>query len=127
MGRILSVVTAVVLASVTFWDVYVLASDVSQAAPWWRLGLGLTDVSLLGTIAGLVWRRANGAHQVVLGDLFFVLGAALVIVSVDGVSSLVWGFGTAAFLSVFIATLALRVGLYLSLAPREVKPVRAAV
>ena len=119
MRRVVSLVTALFLAGATLWDVYALASDVGRAAPWWQLALGLTDVSLLATVAGLVWRKARGAHHVVLGDLFFVLGGAFALVRRDGVSPLVQGFGTDENLSLFLVTLAIRVGLYLALIPRK--------
>ena len=119
MRRVLTVVTAVFIAGASFWDVYTLASDVVRPAPWWHLALVLTDVSLLVTAAGLVWRRDRGAHRVVLGDLCFVLGSASVVVGVDGVSRLVQGFNTGVFLSTFVVTLAMRVGLYVALVPRH--------
>ncbi|MGQ0649129.1 MAG: hypothetical protein ACT4P7_16355 [Gemmatimonadaceae bacterium] len=122
MRRYFTIATALLLAGATFWDVYTLASDITRPAPWWQLALGLTDVSLLSTVAGLVWRKSKGAHRVVLGDLFFVLGGALVVVRLDGVSRLVHGFGADEFLSLFLVALAMRVGLYVALVPREIKP-----
>lgn len=118
MRRILAIVTALLLASVTFWDVYTVASDLVRPAPWWQLALELTDVSLLATVAGLVWRKSAGAHRVVLGDLLFVLGA-FVLVRQSGVTR---GFGADEYLSLFLVALAIRVGLYVALFPREARP-----
>ena len=111
--------TALLLAGATLWYVYTVASDLVRPAPWWQLALGLTDVSLLATVAGLVWRKAAGAHGVVLGDLFFVLGGAVVLMRRDGVAHYVQGFGADGSVWLFLVTLAIRVGLYVALAPRE--------
>jgi hypothetical protein len=126
MRRVLISVTAVLVAGATLWDVYTLASDVLRPAPWWQLGLRLTDVSLLATVAGLVWRNAVGAHRVVLGDLIFVIGGACILVSRDGVTGFVHGFGVGEYLSLFLATLAIRIALYVALIPREAKPANEA-
>lgn len=126
MRRALTVATALLLAGATLWDVYTLASDVVRPAPWWQLALGLTDVSLLATVAALVWRKSAGAHRVVLGDLIFFLGGAFFLMHRDGVTRFAQGFGADAYLSLFLVTVAIRVGLYVALLPREAKPANEA-
>ena len=124
MRRVLTSATALLLAVAILWDPYTRAlnvSDVARPAPWWQLALGLTDVSLLATIAALVWRQRKGAHHVVLGELFFALGGAIILVRRDGVARFAHGFGADEYLSLFLVTLAIRVALYASLVPRELK------
>lgn len=124
MRRVLTSAAALLLAGVTLWDPYTLpldASDLERPAPWWQFALGLTDVSLLATVAALVWRRRKGAHHVALGELFFALGAAFVLVRREGVTRFVHGVAADEYLSLFLVTVAIRVALYVSLVPHELK------
>lgn len=121
MRRVLTSATAVFLAGVTLWDPYTLPSDSVRTAPWWQFGLMLADVSLLATIAALLWRNRTGAHHVVLGELLFAIGSAVVLVRRDGVARFAHGFGAEEYLSLFLVTVAIRVALYASVVPREPK------
>jgi hypothetical protein len=117
MSRAIGVVLAGALMVGVLLDPYTFsktASDFVEPGPWWQMALGLLDAALLAWIAVLLTRRrALAAFWVAGTELVYALSLGIVFVARDGVSRFVAGFGAEEYLTLYLASIGLRVVLLL--------------
>jgi hypothetical protein len=113
MKRAVGVALAALLAAAVLLDPYTLhqtASDAVLPAPAWRLALGLADVALLAAVGVLAFRREwPRASDVLTVETIFALSLAIALVTRDGVGRFVRGFAAEEYVSLYLASIAVRV------------------
>jgi hypothetical protein len=117
MNRAIAILLAGLLAVGVLLDPYTFrhtASDFVEPAPWWQVTLGLADAALLLCTGMLLLRRLPLAAFWVAGaELLYALTLGVLFVARDGVARFVAGFGAEEYLTLYLATIALRVVLLL--------------
>lgn len=130
MSRSARVALAVFLAVAVLFDPYTFnrdGSDLILPAPAWQLMLGLTDVLLLLGVAVLVWRRSSlRAFHLLFGEILFALAAGIILVVRDGVHRFQHGFGAEEYASLYLGSVAVRVGVLWLLRPTAGEPIASA-
>ena len=113
MKRAVGVALAALLAAAVLLDPYTLhqtASDAILPAPAWQLALGLADVALLAAVGVLAFRREwPRASDVLTVETIFALSLAIALVTRDGVGRFVRGFAAEEYVSLYLASIAVRV------------------
>lgn len=113
MSRTAALGGAIVLVVWTIMDPFTFhccGGDILNRAAWWHTALGVADVALLGAFGVFAWRGQTTIAFVTLTlEALYVLASAILSLRVAGLLRFTSGYAGTEFLSLFLATIGLRI------------------